>query len=135
MSEKLLTEEEREAIERANAGEPPATPENKTSPPAGGPTETPKGNKAKTQKGNSTTAKEKTTASKTVSDTGKTSEAPDSTDPSSADGKPQDVVNVILTKAASFSGRGVSRVKKGVPIPVDQKKAEALLATGLFERA
>lgn len=61
--------------------------------------------------------------------------ASDAAEPSTAATKSVNAVGVILTRAKSFAGRGVSGVKKGVPITVDKAKAEELIATGLFEKA
>jgi hypothetical protein len=44
-------------------------------------------------------------------------------------------VEIVLTGASSFTGKGVVRAKKDVPFFIDIAKAETLLATGLFARA
>jgi hypothetical protein len=43
-------------------------------------------------------------------------------------------VTLILTGAASFSGRSVKRILKGQPFETDPQTAEKLLATGIFKK-
>jgi hypothetical protein len=61
--------------------------------------------------------------------------------PKNEDSTPQDgargaagKVTLILVGAASFTGKGVKRVKKDFPVRVDKAAAGRLLATGLFKK-